>query len=189
MEPLHSEKYKGHTISIYQDENPFSPAEDCNTSAFLVYDHRQFYIHVDGYNPTDIFEFWNKNQNALYEGKYRVFPVYAHIHSGVSLSLSRGSDRWDTSFRGFILVERMAGWSWRRDAAYKVAENLIAYWNQYLYGEVYGYVITDGNEEEVDSCWGYYRDNFEEPINEARSIIDYDINSNPEKYAEQLTLF
>jgi hypothetical protein len=42
--------------------------------------------------------------------------------------------------------------------ARKCAEGLVETWNQYLWGDVWGYVITDSDGEEVESgsCWGFY---------------------------------
>lgn len=174
--------YRNHPIEIHRDESAYSPGEWGNEDLFLIYDHRDFCVKVDGYDPEEVFE-------ALREGKklfkgYYFFPVYAYIHSGVALSLGRSgypfNDQWDTSFRGFALVKRQTGW-WTSEQAYKAAESLIEEWNQYLSGDVYGYVAGD------DSCWGYYgKEGKEQMINEARSGIDAEIKMNIKNHLQQL---
>jgi hypothetical protein len=43
--------------------------------------------------------------------------------------------------------------------------------DQYLRGDVYGYVVTDPDGNEVDSCWGLY--GIEDAEQEARSALDF----------------
>ena len=52
-----------------------------------------------------------------------------------------------------VRVKRDEGWS--RDVE-AVAKSVVDEWNQYLSGDVWGYVIKDEEGEEVDSCWGFY---------------------------------
>jgi hypothetical protein len=149
----------GLTAKIYYDQDAESPDHWGNDDAFLVYDHRDFTVKRRGFDPSEIFETLNETKRKTFNG-YWVFPVYAYIHSGVSLSLGRNSypfnDRWDVSFKGFALVKRQKGWTYTEKKAYKVAETIVSEWNQYLSGDVYGFVIEDHNGEHLDSCWGFY---------------------------------
>jgi len=156
--------YKGIEIKIERDDYAESPDVWENDDVFLVYDHRDFYVKREGFDPQDIFDFTRENPGALYEG-YHVFDLYAYIHSGVSLSLGRGSCSFDTSMKGFVLVQRQKGWSWRREIAGGIAESLIKHtWNVYLSGEIYSYV------SEYSSCSGFYGDEgIEDGIKEAKA--------------------
>lgn len=112
MNKVETIDYRGHKIEIYRDDNCDSPDRWGNDDVFLVYDHRQFYVERKGFDPAKIFEtFQSKN---IYND-YHIFAVFAYIHSGVALSLTRNSypfnDRWDTSFKGFALVKKQKGWS------------------------------------------------------------------------------
>lgn len=173
METVHSENYKGYEIEIYQSEEPDNPNE-WNDDIFLVYDHRDFFVKKEGFDPTFLYEeIWNKNK-FTYQG-YWVLGVEAYIHSGVSLAL-KGSKkaamfpdrRWDVSFKGFILVKRTKG-TWTSEAAIATANASLKDWNNYLSGNIYGYEI----EELGESCGGYYGDYNEGALKEAREIIDY----------------
>lgn len=168
METYKTEIYKGIEIKIMYDEDYESPNEWGDDEVFLVYDHRELEIKVKGFNPDDIFETM-MNKRKTFAGYY-YFPVFAYIHGGVSLSLSKNSYPftcpWDTSFKGFSLVKREKG-RYTRDKAYKEAENLISTWNQCLSGEVFGYT------SEYGSCWGYYgRESIPYMISVAKGEID-----------------
>jgi hypothetical protein len=172
--------YKGYNIEVHQDECAESPDVWGNTDCFIVYDHRDFCVERKYYDPNDIFEAY-QNGKKLFDGYY-FFPVYAYIHSGVALSLGRTNYpfdcRWDTSFKGFALVKRTKGWSYRREKAYQIALCLIEEWNQYLSGDVYGY------NSEVGSCWGFYGDT-KYMISEAKSEIDSHIQTTTEQAVKQ----
>lgn len=161
-----------YTIKIMQDVDADSPDTWGDDDVFLVYDHRQFYVERKGFEPKDIAEYGK----SMYNG-YHVFPVYAYIHSGVALSVGDHNfpdARWDVSMSGFMLVHKQKGWSWRRDKALKIAEAECETWNEYLQGNVYGYVIEkNGQEFKHDSCWGYYGD-YETSgvIEDAKSVVE-----------------
>lgn len=155
--------YEGYRIKIRQDDSAESPDEWINEDVFLVYDHRDFYVKRDNFNPSDIIKWLNikrildcpvsgdEDQEELKEeleeyfdySAYYIYPVYAYIHSGVSLSLGKSSYPftcpWDTSMRGFVLVDKTDETT--EEKAYELAEGLINTWNQYLSGEVYGFIV------------------------------------------------
>lgn len=165
-------KYKGIDIETFYDSDAESPDYWGNNEFFLVYDHRQFNVKRNGFDPYDIHVCLQEGKK-LYNGYY-AFPVYAYIHSGVALSLSRDSypftDRWDVSTTGFMLVKRQKG-TYTENKAFEIAEACIKSWNIYLSGEVYGYSSTAGN------CCGFYgKDGYKEMIEQAKEEIDFDIN-------------
>lgn len=168
-------EHKGYKVSIVQDEDSESPDNWGNEDCFLVYDHRDFTVEVKGFDPEDIFNHFNESgHHKLFQG-YFVFPVYAYIHSEVSLSLGRSSypftDPWDTSFKGFALVKRQKGWTYTREKAHKVAQSIVDEWNTYLSGEVCGYIIEDSKGKEIESVWGFYGIDYCEK--EARELCEY----------------
>ena len=175
--------YKGFEIETFRDENASSPDEWANDDCFLIYDHRDFNVKMKGFDPDEIFEHIQATKKLFFEDYY-VFPVYAYIHSGVSLSLSNSNypfnDRWDVSFKGFALVKRQKGWTYQRKKAYKVAESVVSEWNQYLGGEVYGYTSNHG------ACWGFYgEEGYKEMIDNAKSEIDYHIKNTTQKQVSE----
>lgn len=48
-------------------------------------------------------------------------------------------------------------------------------YDQYLRGEVYGFIVEDDDGEHIDSCWGFYGDT-DYPLKEARGVIDHHLS-------------
>ena len=177
METKEIINYRGVDIHIYYDD-PQSPNKWRNKEGFIVCDHRQFCVQRAYFDPTDIWEHMSKTKRMFYNG-YFVFPLYAYIHSGVSLSMSRGYDRWDTSFNGFVLIKREKR-TYTLKAAEKAAGYIVDEWNKYLSGEVYGYNSICG------SYGGFYGESgLEQLIDEAKSDIDYVLAKKAKKYFDR----
>jgi hypothetical protein len=146
-------EHKGLTIKIVQDEDAQSPREWGDEGLFLVASHRDFYVPAPGEKRC------RETFNAYVEQYGRthwIFPIEAYIHSGVHLSFSHRGQypdrRWDVSQVGAIFASKK---EWRLSkSARKSAETHLEAWNQYLGGEVCGYIIEGGLTEE--SCWGFY---------------------------------
>lgn len=140
--------YKGYRIKIRQSEFSESPDDWGNDDIFLVYAHRQFDVRRKGFEPRDIYEWLNSEEKEFCNySNYWIFPVDSYIHSGVHISLANTKDypdrRWDVSTTGYILANKDS-WNTIEDAT-KAAESLIEEWNQYLSGEVYGFIIEKPN--------------------------------------------
>lgn len=140
--------YKGYKIKIRQDESCESPDDWGNDDIFLVYAHRQFDVRRKGFEPRKIYESLQEIDCCPEYNNYWIFPVDAYIHSGVHISLANTKNypdrRWDVSTTGYILASK-EDWTEVEDA-YKAAESLVEEWNQYLSGEVYGFIIEKPNE-------------------------------------------
>jgi hypothetical protein len=176
-------KYRGYDIETFYDTDYQSPDDWGNEDAFVVYDHRDFNVKRDGFDPREIFEQLQETKRYFYDGYY-VFPLYAYIHSGVSLSLGRNSYpftcQWDTSYAGFVLVKREKG-NWSKAKAEKLAQAIVDEWNMCLSGDVYGY------SSEAFSCWGFYgKEGYDEMIKDAKSEIDSLIKKKIADHLEQL---
>ena len=166
----HSEIYKGYRIEIVEDKDGEGPDRWENTDLFLVYDHRQFHVKREGFDPNEIFNEMGPGDPDQFKG-YWVLPLYAYIHSGVVLSFTRGNDRWDTSFKGFVLAS-VKDWP-EKDKAIEVGKSLIKEWNLYLQGSIYGYRIYKGDsEDEVNACWNFICEPTGYILDEARLVID-----------------
>ena len=117
--------------------------------------------------------------------------INLYDHSGITISTSSGypyNDHWDSCCVGFIYVTKKTIFkecggiteeNWK-DRADKYLEGEVKTYDQYLRGDVYGYTLTKKtiyqekcphcgevireyeDEEELDSCWGFYGDCLEE---------------------------
>lgn len=143
-------------LKVYQDPDPLCPSEHQDESAFLIAGHRDFSVPFPGEKgePTP-----EQAEEFAKRGTHHVFPIEAYIHSGVRLAFSSEGNfvdrRWDVSNPvGYIFLAKS---EWKRRAkARKYAEGMLREWNDYLSGNVYGFMFEGTGDP--DSCWGFYGD-------------------------------
>ena len=183
---IHSEIYNGHKIDIVPDLDAQSPKDWGDDGAFLVHYHRDCWIENENITENDLRE-WYNGEKIEQSKNYYIFAVSAYIHSGVVLSLENtfagDSYGWDTSHVGAVLVGKKEAKT--KKEARKIAEGIVNTWNDYLSGNVYGYVIDNGDG---DSCWGFYGDD-KYAIEEAKSQIDYMVKENIRKHEKKLRAY
>lgn len=149
---------------IFYDNDPESPRDWDNLGTFIVKSNRYFsgdknnIINFDDYNSYD------EVKKELEKQNYIVVPVFAYVHSGVTVNTTGFSCPWDSSQCGFIVVSKekiKKEYSWKKLSSKRIEEikeyliGEIETFDQYLQGDVYGYKIYE-NGEEIDSCWGFY---------------------------------
>ncbi len=161
-------KHYGIEIEIEQDTDAQSPSENQDNGLFLVANHRQFFVQEPGEKSRQI-DFDELLER--FKKTHWIFPLEAYIHSGVRLSFGSEGNfpdrRWDVSQLGFVFVSKK---EWRLSKKAKAAAGaLINEWNQYLEGDVWGYIVDRQGEHE--SCWGFYGQDY--CISEAKSIAEH----------------
>ena len=165
--------YKGHVIKIcYDTSEGSSPRENDNICVFHVA-HSRYSFGDENYNK---FEVIHKASIKAKRNGDIVLPLYMYDHSGITISLSPFSCRWDSGQVGFVQVPKkkmIEEFGKKRftpalkKRALKVAQSEVTEMDCYLTGEVYGYQI----DEDGDSCWGYIGDR-KYCIEEAKMIVD-----------------
>lgn len=124
---------------------------------------------------------------AVLEKHYVMLPLFLYDHSGITMSTGAFSCRWDSGQVGWIYttlekVREMYKGCTGDQAAYATAtkwtpelraemvkrlESEVEIYDQYLTGDIYGYVIEDDDGNDLDSCWGFYGiDEVKEQANE-----------------------
>jgi hypothetical protein len=156
------------------------------------------------YNNADnltIEQVWNAiNREFIF------LPLYLYDHSGISISTSSFVGRshhgdWDSGQVGYIYIsKKQAVKEWGNKLfTKKVEEKTVNYlvnevktYDDYLTGNVYGFIIEDQNGEMLDSCWGCYPNHGDNKpshtycLEETRSIVDYLIKKAEQKQWESL---
>lgn len=178
MNPIHTETYRGLTIKLYQDPDPNSPREWSNLGTVWCKHGRYQLADKHAAPPPDT--------NAVR------LPIYLYDHSGITISTKPFSCPWDSGQIGFIYCTyeqirkeydlnpgQIPGETIKR--VIEQLEQEVRTYDQFLRGEVYGYIIEDQYGNHLDSCWGYYQDEsptaddshvYREAINVADSEAD-----------------
>lgn len=133
-----------------------------------------------------------KAVDAVMNKHYFLLPLYLYDHSGITMSTSPFSCQWDSGMVGAIFAtwEKLRselGEDCTKDLALGCLQNEVRIYDNYLCGEVFGYVIKDPEGEEIDdgSCWGYYGNPDESGLwDDATGVIDADIERKEVKERE-----
>jgi hypothetical protein len=90
------------------------------------------------------------------EWGYTILPLYLYDHSGITMNTTGFSCPWDSGQVGVIFMspQTVAKEGISDPEGYLKGE--VKTYDQYLRGEVFGYILKNASGEEVDSCWGYY---------------------------------
>jgi len=134
---------------------------------------------IEALSAEDIWYLLEKHANIV------ALPLYLFDHSGITMSTTSFNDRWDSGQVGWIYTDKevvlshvgkikngKGNWikiterNWK-EGAYQQLNEEIKIYDMYLQGQVYGAVIeeyySDFEEfEEIDSCWGFYADSYDE---------------------------
>ena len=181
---VHEEKRANATLKIIRDDNfNQSPDDNRDKYVFLVGFHRDFTVEREGFDRATVAQVLcgggdkydyasipederSEEEQAVLDNasdipsKYHVFGLEAYIHSGVVLALSQEGNfidrRWDVSQLGAVFISREEESD--KDKARIMALHLVEDWNDYLSGNIYGYVIEDKKGNVLDSCGGYSGD-------------------------------
>ena len=156
--------------------------EDKKYIAWAIEQERDSYdADVDSYiengmSMQDLWEAFEKYNLAI--------PVHAYEHGGITISASGrrgGWDSFDSGQLGFVYashVDILKEFGKKRitknllEQAEKTLIAEVSTYDDYLTGQVYGYIIENENGEILDSCWGFLGD-YKYCLEEAKSAADY----------------
>jgi hypothetical protein len=177
------EQKNGFTLYLVQDSDSQSPREWDNLGT-MVYWHRRYELgDVDGSkeygDASDFDEWWKENG----KGGIRL-PLALLDHSGLRIWIGNGphwsdSQGWDSGQVGWIYVtaetlrkeygKRIT--KKRLETAKRCLESEVETYDQFLSGDVWGYILEGPDGKELDSCWGFFGHKYAEK--EAKDILEY----------------
>ena len=150
-----------HRVSIYFDEHCESPREWENQTTLLCFHNNYVLGDKNPYNAAN-FNDWADFEETLFAEDYDVVvPLYLYDHSGISISTKPFSCGFDSGQVGFAVMKLEEDCS--VEYALELIENEVEYYDEYLRGNVFGFIKTDIiTGKEVDSCWGFIGSSHEE---------------------------
>lgn len=162
---VRTEKVGAFTIEIVPDMSSFNPFDewDWEGIALCLNFGRNGELKTPNckkMKPNDLLRLVKPDpeedsQESPYKG-WHIFPVYAYIHSGITVSLGAFGDPWDSGCCGYVaLAPKMFP---GKEEAYVAAKATIETADDYLTGNVYGWAVKGSDGETVESEWGYFGD-------------------------------
>jgi hypothetical protein len=174
------------------DHDPESPREWDNLGTMVCWHNRYNLGDEDGEReygtPEAFLDFIGDDVIIL--------PLYLYDHSGITMNTSGFSCPWDSGQVGYIYVtleDVRKEYNWtritkeRRERIEKYLTGEVETYDTYLRGEVYGFDIIredeDGEEVDIDSCWGFYGGHDDSYMTEdvIKGAIQYDIEHTPQQ--------
>ena len=167
LKMINMEKVIGkYTVKVVRDEVPNSPREDDNLGKMVCFHKRYNLGDKHNYNFHNDDSLDEMSSDIIREENVSVIlPLYLYDHSGITMNTTGFSCRWDSGQVGFIFVSKndvrkeygVKRISKKlREKVTKLLIGEVETYDKYLTGDVYGYEVTDENDNLIESCWGYY---------------------------------
>lgn len=160
-------------LKIYMDDDPVNPRKEWDNFGHMVCFHRQYDLGDEDKHGIDAeyHSSWNEMGKYLIKkcGAAVILPLYLYDHSGITMRTHCFHDGWDSGQVGFIYATRkdiLENWpatipkKLTKDLiekAYNLLRTEVQEYDDYLTGNVYGYILEE-NGDEICSCWGYFGD-------------------------------
>ena len=168
MHAIETRTYKSGTISFYHDDDPPNPRTEWDNLGTMLCKHPRYILgdrarHDPEPTAEDIHTV-AKKRNVLWVN------LYLLDHSGLRLSCNVHDAYtpymgWDTSRIGIAYVtlgrlrkefgRKMSATELRKKGM-EILHSEVETYDQYLSGQVYGYVARNAAGDEVGSCWGFF---------------------------------
>jgi len=199
MDALETIERDGFTARLYADEDPQNPRTDWDQLGIIVHWHRRHTIGDRKITDTERDALSRPRGWALLERYLRategligpLIPVGLLDHSGLRVYAGGGSapgdaQGWDSGTVGFIYTtkKKVDELGAPLDSLDDQLRGEIEEYNQYLSGDIYGYVIEDqdGNDAPDGSCWGFY--GYDYAISQMNEALDHCIADEREESAK-----
>lgn len=168
----------GQTLEIHRDDFPSSPREWDNISTFYCF-HKRYNLGDSHDIDHNDYESWQELIEDNFSKDDIVVKLYMYDHSGISIATHPFMCPWDSGQLGIAVITKQKiireygdDSLVSRAKARKCLEAEVETYNDYVQGEVYGYVLKDENGEEIDSCWGFY--GYDPTVNGIFDHVDID---------------
>ena len=174
---------KTYELEIEQDNDPMNPRTEWDNLGTMVCFHNRYDLGDKTDYRSEDYNGWDELKQGILEneGEVVILPLYLYDHSGITISTSSFSCRWDSGQIGFIFVSKHTIKKEGIDET-KVEEYLkgeVETYDKYLTGENYRYTIYEietcslGHEHKnvVECCGSYLSE--EECENEGKSVLQH----------------
>lgn len=149
------------TIKIYQDSNCINPRTDYDQGTIILVKPNRYFSGDEDCSFSTEEEVRKHYENS--DPVLAILPLYAYIHGGVALSTDSFSCQWDSGQAGWAIItqsksDEMGFGSFTLEQLHEAIKSEVKEYHHFLNGEVYGYEVSDGEGEILDTCFGYIGD-------------------------------
>jgi len=155
-------------VEIYQDEDPSNPRDSeyqDNCDMFICF-HRRYNLGDKHNYRFEDYSGWDEMEDQIIKDldPIEIRRLYLYDHSGLTIADHPFDCPWDSGQIGFALITKKSA---REEYKVKRISPKIKKWakeyldatikeyDNYLTGSVYGYIIKDQDDNQLDSCWGF----------------------------------
>lgn len=193
---VHEETERGYTLRVEQEEyidEFFNPRKQFDSLCTMVCEHGRYILgdttlrDLTGYDVSDFRGMAHIERYIRMRFKPLAFTwLGLYDHSGITMYAYGGphwqdTGGWDSGTVGFAFVlpetARDMGVPSGDEERQMLGE--IKEYDQYLTGDIYGYVIEDPDGDIVDSCCGFYGDEY--ATQEGKSALRHLLDNTPEQ--------
>lgn len=191
MQILDQVKHANKTVKVCFDPDPLNPREEYDNITDIVHWHNRydFGSKIDSMTSEELIEEHKDNDPIL-----AILPLYLYDHSGISLSVG-GSCSFGSGQVGWIYITEskaklMGCENFTPEQLEQAIRDDIKTYDDYLTGQVFGFMVEGENGEVLESCWGFIG-NSEDCMLEgklaAESCIDPAMLSKAEELSNRVT--
>jgi len=155
---INTYKKGNQTLKIYQDDLSDNNRSDWDNLGTITAFHKKYNLSdEDGKLNSDEFNSFDELKTYLIEDKkaLNIMPLYLFDHSGLSISTTPFTCRWDSGQIGFIYTTKeqikLMGVD-KKDINKQLIQEIKTY-DEILKGEVYGFTLTETEEVKIVSIY------------------------------------
>ena len=157
-------EHNGFKVKLCLDPEPMNPRKEFDHFTTLACWHRRQNLGDAQIVPTSAKDL---TEEMGEEDILAILPLYIYEHGGITMRTGAFSDQWDSGQVGWGYVTREQakqlgsppeGGESAQAYYERVIREEVAEYDQYLTGQVYGYIVEDEDGDHIDSCWGFYGD-------------------------------
>lgn len=140
------------TYTIEQDPEPIDPRTEIEQLSRFIFWHKNYKLGDEHTFTPEEFKEMMAERDAMY------IPVYMYDHSGITISTTPFSCKWDSGQIGWAYMTREIIDDWfdgDDDKARESIEGEVREYDAYLRGDIYMIRTTNENGETVECLGGY----------------------------------
>jgi len=145
-------------VSVEVDEDPLDPRQNnyeigqmlCLHSRYSLGDPHEFTLE-----EVQDLAIHAENTGGI------VIPLYLYDHGGITMNTTGFSCPWDSGQVGVYIMSKAdidSEFGGNRTTARTYIDGAVQRYDDFLTGNVYGFIVTDPNGNDLDSCWGFSGD-------------------------------